>query len=866
MPDSNYSSQYKFMPPQKLADSEKNSEWGEQCVNAIAGMMGQQKSGDRKTALEMQINYDLINGKSDPADIQHVINPTNIDATDQEQLGGLPASFQHHDIISAKLNELEGEEIRRPFNFRAYGTSGGVLSRQKEKRNELVLAGLQRLLLESLGQDADPEQVPLEEVEAYFKSKYKDPAEVGANQILKALIPKLKLQMKFNRGFRHVLAVAEELYHVGLVNGEPSVRACNPPNCSFDKDPDLEFVEDGQWFCERRFMTNGSVLDEFRGFLKDADVKKIDQRTEGLSVHSGHVPGYIYSPGDADAYNNAYQLGVNPGSNSLGTSRYGSQHLIEVVRVCWKSMREIGFLTYVDEHGEEQEQLVDPQQVKLTPAMKKQGMRLERQWITDVWEGTRIGADIYVNIRPLDNQTGKLPYVGYVYSNINSKATSLVDRVKSTQYLYNVVWYRLESELAKAKGKSVVIDVAQMPRTGEFAMTMDQWLYYKETLGIVFINSAEEGREGDPNSLSKFNQWNSLDQTISNNVGQYIMIINKLESRVGDIMGVSRQREGNITSNETVGGVEKAINQSNNITEGIFYYHNIVKENVLTQLVQVAKLAYMDGTHGQYIVDDVYREWLNIEGGLLNDTEFAVFIRDSSKDAATMQKLEMYADRALQAGEARLSAIINSIDTDSVSEIKGILLQSEEEADKRKSEQQQSQQAMQTEQLEAQQAEKDADREFVAEQKALDRENDIRKSYISATKGAGGDANANGVSDGMELLALAGEDQKNYLARLKMETDAMLKQKEATRKEAADVAKQQESQIKLQVATRNQDIAVAKFQAELEHKNQLRKDNALEQAQQNRMHADKVKYDRELLKLKNAELKIKAKQVNKPKK
>ena len=47
----------------------------------------------------------------------------------------------------------------------------------------------------------------------------------------------------------------------------------------------------------------------------------------------------------------------------------------------------------------------------------------------------------------------KLPYYGIVHDAINSQSQSLVDRLKSYQYWYNIIMYRLELLLAADKGK-----------------------------------------------------------------------------------------------------------------------------------------------------------------------------------------------------------------------------------------------------------------------------------------------------------------------------------------------------------------------------------------------------------------------------
>lgn len=45
---------------------------------------------------------------------------------------------------------------------------------------------------------------------------------------------------------------------------------------------------------------------------------------------------------------------------------------------------------------------------KLTTEMKEIGAVIDWFWETEIWEGTRIGNDNYIDVRPLENQTSKL--------------------------------------------------------------------------------------------------------------------------------------------------------------------------------------------------------------------------------------------------------------------------------------------------------------------------------------------------------------------------------------------------------------------------------------------------------------------------
>ncbi|WP_194271321.1 hypothetical protein, partial [Zoogloea sp. 1C4] len=122
-----------------------------------------------------------------------------------------------------------------------------------------------------------------------------------------------------------------------------------------------------------------------------------------------------------------------------------------------------GFVTLLNpETGEVEEFQVD-EDYKVTDTEQS----VEWDWIIEVWEGYRIGDDMYIGIQPIEYQhisadnpnSQKLPYTGVVYNNTNSKPRSLVSMMKPLQYMYIVVWYRLELALSRDKGKVAVMDI-----------------------------------------------------------------------------------------------------------------------------------------------------------------------------------------------------------------------------------------------------------------------------------------------------------------------------------------------------------------------------------------------------------------------
>ncbi|WP_173431785.1 hypothetical protein [Sharpea azabuensis] len=77
--------------------------------------------------------------------------------------------------------------------------------------------------------------------------------------------------------------------------------------------------------------------------------------------------------------------------------------------------------------------------------------------------------------------------------------------MKPLQYMYIVLWYKLEVAIARDGGKAIVMDVNQIPKS--MGITADRWLHYLKSVGVVFINPYE-GQDGGVNGrAASFNQF-----------------------------------------------------------------------------------------------------------------------------------------------------------------------------------------------------------------------------------------------------------------------------------------------------------------------------------------------------------------------
>ena len=801
-----YNEEYNItgMPPQKLPSSKKNKDWGIKCVNGIIGMSSDTGKYGRPTKYEMQDNYDIINSIFDAKKMSYLTNPSNISDKDKMDLGGMPTVLRMHNIIRPKLELLAGEEGKKLFKWTVVGEDGAVINDKIAAKQQSILEALQALLLATT-----PEEEPsLEDINKKHKVVGVDIRERNCQRLLEKIWRDQNLKQKFSKGFKHATISAHEIYYVSKHKGKPHCRVVNPMNFEFDKNPDLDFIEDGDWAREEREMTISSIIDTYGEYLTEEEIEKLDKgQITDMSAYdrSTYLPQITEMP----LYDNqANQLGsewVNfgrPGSSDgLGigyTSNYTNRKL-RVHTVVWRSYRKIGFLT--DPEG--YQTIIEDDTFKLSSNQRIAGYKLEWEYIIDIWKGTRIGGELFVDIRPLENQTGKLPYVGYIYNNLNSKAQSLVDIVKEHQYTYMEIWYKLMMEVAKAKGKKIILDSAQIPSD----MSPERWLYWYDIVGIVWINSFEEEVEGDPQSRSKFNQQQVMDQSLASSVNNYIMMLDKVERMIGDVLGVSPEREGATQQTDTASGIERSVTQSSLITEPFFIQHNEVKKNVLSQLLDVALLCVLDESSPmQLLVDDSFVELLLLDGEQLNDSKYKVEISDAIEDTSLIEKLKGLAQAAIQNGAASLSSIGMLYRNNSVSDILGKLREWEEQ--KAAQEQALEEQRSQIEQarIAAEQARYDSELEYKKEKDQLDRENKLQIAQISALRGKDGpsDVDGDGIPDPIEVGKL-------YLEQSKLSAQ----QAEATHKQGLEVAKEERENAKFQLELQEKQLKLKQEQDKL---------------------------------------------------
>lgn len=825
----------KSFPAQKLPMSKKTQAWKEACVDYVVGAGDSGFGGNgRSRSDEMQTYYDLYNSIYNEKDLKYVTNPFKQD-------DGFPAMAQDYNIIKPYVDQLLGEETKRPFNFHPQRTSDIAASELQEKAKEMLMDYIQATIASKLSPEqaaryeqalATGEIQTPEAIAKYLQKDYKDIAETEAYHALQFLKRKLNLTHEFYKGWKDALIGGEEIYYIGVINGDPYVERVNPMYFDYEHSLDLEFIDDAAWCRRKMIMSATEIYDRFYDKMSERQLNEllelIDQRPG-----AGNNPEIRKTSIDYESIK-LHKI------NSFTDNPFDIDHIV-VYHCCWKSFKKIGFVTLLNpETGEVEEFQVD-EDYKVTGTEQS----VEWDWIIEVWEGYRIGDDMYIGIQPIEYQhisadnpnSQKLPYTGVVYNNTNSKPRSLVSMMKPLQYMYIVVWYRLELALSRDKGKVAVMDITQIPKS--MNIDVNKWMHYLSALGVAFINPYDEGwdipgREGG--KPSQFNQLSSWDLTMSNVIAEYIQLMQKIEDMVAKLTGITPQRQGQIAASELVSNTNTAVSMSYHITEPWFWNHNQVKRRVLTMLLNTSKAAWKDSKkYLNYILDDATRAFVQLSDNFFYE-DMDIFVDDSTKNQQYIDQLKQLLQPAMQNG-ASLLDIAEIITLDNMSMIKNRL---EEIEQKRMEQMQQQQQAeQQAQQQMAEQQNQLKEEELMLKEAELDLEKykvdqdrykaeqdnatKITVAQINSYRGAENmDQDMNGIPDPIEIGKQALEQQK-------INSDIATKQLELNNKRR-EIEQKREAENK---------------------KIQLEKDRMKHETELQRM-SDKAAMDREKLKAKTA--------------
>lgn len=795
-----------LMPRQKVSRSVKETtKWKYDCVNAVIATTKLKDTKRRRTISERKRNYDLFNNKIDEAHFRHITNPFNI-SREGANTFKLPATLQPYDILYPIFNVLFGEEHKRFFNPVVRVVNDSAVKEKEEMTKEAVLSALQDYLLRNVQPNPENPDEPPPTPEDVIKNAHKnikDMREETANLFLQYYKKRYRLKDEFAKGWKDWLLCGEEFYSIEQVANEVSIRRVNPLQVYFFIPENVDTVDEASQILEQNYMTVNQLIDEFYEYLTPQQIDELEM------YYANYFPGNEI---------------INPMTIRTVESIYnfeGEEYALDripVFRVRWKSFRKVGNFYYIDpQTGEEQQILVDEswQWDKQDPSQ-----RIEWFWISEYWEGIRIGADMYIDemirrrpqqFRSMDNLSKcKSGYVGRICSAINSQSTSLMDRLVPWLYLYFIIWYDTELALATNIGKIAVIDVSTIPDGWD----VEKWFYYARAMRVGFVNSMNEGnkRMGINQNMSTLNK--ELNLEMGNYIQFNIQLLQEIERKIQNTAGVPPQRLGAISNQELVGNVERTLTQSSLVTEDLFRMHTLTKLDACSAILEVAKDVYKNGSKTlQYVTDDLQDILFQIDGDSFNNADYGVFVTDDMKDMEVLETMKNHAKFALQNDQMAFYQLADIYTTESVSAVRAELKRYYESKQQQMQQQQEQQLQVQQQQIAAQQQMHAEDMELKRYINDSTNETKIQVAQIGVfSRQQELDLNGDGIPDPVELAGQALKEReaqsKEFIERLKL-------QAEQVKLSSEEALKQRELNIKAKEIASREKIASEKAETAL---------------------------------------------------
>lgn len=763
-------------PPQQLPFSRKTKAWRKKHCDWASNKAFFNYSPVRKSVIHKKINYDLINGKLHMKDLMLVINPDHIKA------GFIPDRIQHYPIMNSKLNVLRGEESKRVFDYRVVVTNPNSISEIEKNKKAELMQRLQQMVSDT-AQSEEEFNNELEKLNEYITYEWQDLREIRANALLNHYVKELNIPLLFTQGFMDAMTVAEEIYQCDIVGGEPIIERVNPLKLRVFRSGYSNRIEDADVIIYEDYWNPGKIIDRFYDDLTAEDIKYIENIPNDTTIEDKGIeadPRLEFLP-TASLLDD--EETIDP--NTLFKTAYDSTLLpydvagnIRVIRIYWKSRRKIKKVKSYDPMTGEEIFNFFPENYVIR---KELGEEEEIFWINEAWEGTKIGEKIYVNMRPRLVQYNRLSnpsrchfgIVGSIYNLNEDKPYSLVDMMKPYNYLYDAIHDRLNKMLAKNWGKIITLDLAKVPAGWD----IEKWLYFAKVNNIAVVDSFKEGNIGAATGklAGALNNASSgvIDAELGNSIQQSINLLEFIKLEMADVAGISKQREGQISNRETVGGVERATLQSSHITEWLFQTHEDVKRRALECFLETAKIALKGRSKKfQYILSDGSMKIMDIDGDEFADSDYGLVVDNSNAVQELQQKLDMLAQAALQNQTLNFSTVMKLYNSSSLAEKQRMVEKNELEMIQRQQEAQQQQSQLQQQQIEAEAQAKEAEMQLKDTLNQRDNETKILVATISAEASQQDD----GIQEPVfseESRAKLMESMRQFDARLRLDRDRL---------------------------------------------------------------------------------------------
>jgi len=597
-------------PDKTIADKKKDEQWHKDYLLAIMNeSLGSTFTWFKFRARE---NYDYFSGDQDNSKFNAVVNPLGQEEqTASANENTLPAYWINYGRIKSKVHLLTGELIRRGFEIGVDIINKEAQTRKMEFKKQAIAKILNKDVLQKAQEitsiPVDLEGLPptIDGLEDYMREKYKDNAALFIEYALKYNIELYRWTEKRMRLFRDVIVTGRCFVKHEMRNGYPQLQVCNPYTTGFDPYITDDHASDSNYFWNVDYMNIEDVVEQY-GISKD-EVSKLHEDW----VNSADTLFWRGVMSD-------YGVMFSPFENINNKTR------ILVFKAQWMDTKKMKAKKSIDKFDNEHFKILPKDAKDKGEDIIEKSIKIRRQAVL-------IGGNIVKDYgealnRPtdIDNPTETyLDYTAYLPDYINFKSKSMVDDLRGMQDLKNIVMYKIQWEVGKAKGRVVFINHSMIP--ADKGWDFNKVVEYLSTVGVSVY---DDGADNMPPNRKPIDV---ADLGLSGDVRFYLELSAMLDREMDSITGLNEARQGQSQASTLVGVNNAQLVQSSTITEPLFEGFKIFEEMTMQKHADLIKIAWsMDKDKFSNILGELgfehIKEEIDVE---LND--YGIFISTKPK-------------------------------------------------------------------------------------------------------------------------------------------------------------------------------------------------------------------------------------------
>lgn len=723
------------LPNQKVSDAKKKSiDWIKRNLDVADSITSLDDGEMRVSYTRMQENYNLFRGILNIQQLEPILNPQRIENF------SLMENIKHIGLGNNKIRLLLGEEIKRRFDWRVTISSHDQLgiSLKQESLKELWLQNLQDIIKNA---PEDKIEKLLMDAERYAKHDWQHIHEKQAQTLLSYHYKKLEIKDKFSSCFTDGLIAGVQWMYVGDAGRNVIAEKVDPREMFTLGGYSSPYGEDADIIIRKRYRSINKILDDYIDDLSKTDRDKL------IAAQQLHLAGgSLYGGGiQLDIPVNAYTDGMLGNTlyapNSNATFAYGSffntRGEIREVHQCWRSKRKVQIVKFINDRGVYEEKFVHGDYV-IDEFIGEEIVKT--LWINEWMEGTKIGPDIYIRVRPVPYQGKDLlnpslstpPYIGTYYGEYGNATQSMMDIIKHLDISYDIYFHKREHEITTHFGSILAYNMSMVPAGWD----PDKWMNYIISKKFLALDPTNEILKGpsEGKAAGAFNQLTaqSLQFDNSGTIRMLTEIMQDIEDKLGKLSGVTNSREGQISQYQAVSNTNAEITQTSHITEPWFNVHDNFKRRVLRKLLQVAKYNFKKYPQkAAFIMDEAGLAWLS-DSVDFTDCSYDVHVTSSFKETEAHEFIKELAVMGVQSGQVSLFEASQVALTENTSTLTNKLRELQEKAEADAEAQKQHEQELLQQEIEAEEVRDLREHEQTLEE--WDRKEQIELIKIQALK------------------------------------------------------------------------------------------------------------------------------------